>query len=167
MTTQAFRRTGRTRGRSRERNRRHGAREVTGIIYDGRLTGRVSSIVIFPGVFANDSQNHSYPTSDAKEKHMAPKMLFTCGKMDAGFEGGATASSGDWRARNRAYSITHYNFLRRLFMLTSLSMMVRSSAIGTLFCSMVSRSRMVTQLSFSESWSTVTQNGVPMASWRR
>ena len=46
-------------------------------------------------------------------------------------------------------------------------MMVRSSAIGTLFCSMVSRSRMVTQLSFSESWSTVTQNGVPMASWRR
>ena len=71
-----------TRGRSRERNRRYGAREVTGIIDDGRLTGRVSSIVIFPGVFANDSQNHSYPTSDAKEKHMAPKMLFTCGKSE-------------------------------------------------------------------------------------
>ncbi len=34
-------------------------------------------------------------------------------------------------------------------MFTSLSMMVRSSAIGTLFCSMVSRSRIVTQLSFS------------------
>ena len=71
-----------TGGRSRERNRRYGAREVTGIIDDGRLTGRVSSIVIFPGVFANDSQNHSYPTSDAKEKHMAPKMLFTCGKSE-------------------------------------------------------------------------------------
>ena len=71
-----------TGGGSRERNRRYGAREVTGIIDDGRLTGRVSSIVIFPGVFANDSQNHSYPTSDAKEKHMAPKMLFTCGKSE-------------------------------------------------------------------------------------
>ena len=52
-------------------------------------------------------------------------------------------------------------------MLTFLSIRARSSAIGTRVCSMVSRSRTVTQLSVIVSLSMVTQNGVPMASWRR
>ena len=43
-------------------------------------------------------------------------------------------------------------------------MILCRSSIFTLSCVMVSRSRTVTQWSLRESWSTVTQNGVPMAS---
>lgn len=42
-----------------------------------------------------------------------------------------------------------------------------SSAIGTRSWPIESRSRTVTALSSSESKSTVTQNGVPISSWRR
>src|SRR5262249_51511247 len=42
-----------------------------------------------------------------------------------------------------------------------------SRSIGTRACSIVSRSRMVTAWSSSESKSTVTHRGVPTSSWRR
>ena len=52
-------------------------------------------------------------------------------------------------------------------MFTSLSMIDRSSAAATRRWAIVSRSRMVTVPSSRDWWSMVTQNGVPMASWRR
>ena len=61
----------------------------------------------------------------------------------------------------------HQSFLRRLLRFTFSSSMARSPATGTLCCCMLSRSRTVTQPSLSESWSTVMQKGVPIASWRR
>ena len=44
---------------------------------------------------------------------------------------------------------------------------VSRESIGTRTCSVVSRSRMVTAPSSSESKSTVTHSGVPTSSWRR
>ena len=52
-------------------------------------------------------------------------------------------------------------------MLTFLLIISWSSLIGTRTCSIESRSRTVTVPSFIVSLSMVTQNGVPMASWRR
>ena len=57
-----------------------------------------------------------------------------------------------------------YSFFRSETMLTLSSMMAFSSLMATRSCFIVSRKRRVTQPSFSVSWSTVTQYGVPMAS---
>ena len=58
----------------------------------------------------------------------------------------------------------YFSFFSSDVMLTLSLMILCRSSIFTLSCVMVSRSRTVTQWSLRESWSTVTQNGVPMAS---
>ena len=73
---------------------------------------------------------------------------------------------GSSRLQNicRIYPISYFSFFRREVMLTRSLMSLCRSSIFTLSWVMVSRSRTVTQWSLRESWSTVTQNGVPMAS---
>ena len=87
---------------------------------------------------------------------------------EGSFEGGVPAAFEELPygldATEFRKSLRHYRFLRRLLRLTFLSSIDLSSSTGTLTCSIVSRSRTVTQLSFSVSWSTVMQKGVPMAS---
>ena len=58
-------------------------------------------------------------------------------------------------------------FSNQDFMSTSLCMIPFMSAIATRCCSIVSRWRMVTVLSSKDWWSTVIQNGVPLASCLR
>ena len=77
------------------------------------------------------------------------------GDLAAGFTHGARTVTVDADARPDAQNP------RRSA--TSLS----RSSIGTRTCSVVSRSRIVTALSSSESKSTVTHSGVPISSWRR
>ena len=77
------------------------------------------------------------------------------------FEGGEAAAFEEppysLHPADFSKSLRHYRFLRRLLRLTFLSSMDLSSATGTLTCSMLSRSRTVTQLSLRVSWSTVMQ----------
>lgn len=58
----------------------------------------------------------------------------------------------------------HINFLYSVRRLTCSEIIWCSSSMGTRSCFIVSRKRTVTQLSSNVSWSTVMQNGVPMAS---
>ena len=60
--------------------------------------------------------------------------------------------------------VDYISFLYNVLRLTCSEIMLCSSSIGIRSCFMVSRKRTVTQLSTSVSWSTVMQNGVPMAS---
>lgn len=76
--------------------------------------------------------------------------------------GGQTLSAG-----SGAEAEKNYRFRSKLLRLTRLSMRARRSSIFTRSWLMVSRSRTVTQPSSSDWWSTVMQNGVPMASCLR
>ena len=70
-------------------------------------------------------------------------------------------------ARLEKVCAIRYRLRRRLLRFTFASIIARRPSIGTRSCCIVSRSRTVTQRSLRDSWSTVMQNGVPMASWRR
>lgn len=65
------------------------------------------------------------------------------------------------------FLIKNYSCFKRFFILTFSFRIVDNWSIFTRSCFMESRYRMVTVSSSSVWWSTVMQNGVPMASWRR
>ena len=68
------------------------------------------------------------------------------------------------RALRCPSSMDYINFLYKVRRETCSEIIWCSSSIGTRSCFIVSRKRTVTQLSTKVSWSTVMQNGVPMAS---